>query len=290
MQKPVYFAQFSNKLFAVIVILILSGCQSLLPSTPSEADLTVQPANTSLQSQPTPELQPATASPQLPLVPEMQEATATLPPPPSFPLTGIELSRGDSTSIDLAIEAGAFWIRRNAISWSAVEPEEGLRNWGALADLEREMVAVNQRGSKLILVITSTPNWAQAVQGTSCGPVAREKLLAFSQFLYELVLRYSAPPYSVKYWELGNEPDIDPSLVTPDSIYGCWGDKGDPYYGGGYYARMLEQVYPQIKSADPESQVLVGGLLMDCDPVNPPEGKILPVNIIPGGYFACRRR
>jgi hypothetical protein len=34
---------------------------------------------------------------------------------------------------------------------------------------------------------------------------------------------------------------------------------------------MLKFIYPQIKAADPEAQVLVGGLLLDCDPRNPPE-------------------
>jgi hypothetical protein len=29
---------------------------------------------------------------------------------------------------------------------------------------------------------------------------------------------------------------------------------------------MLKAVYPQIKAADPQAQVLVGGLLLDCDP------------------------
>jgi hypothetical protein len=36
---------------------------------------------------------------------------------------------------------------------------------------------------------------------------------------------------------------------------------------------MLKVVYPAIKAADPQAQVLVGGLLLDCDPVNPPPGK-----------------
>jgi hypothetical protein len=39
-------------------------------------------------------------------------------------------------------------------------------------------------------------------------------------------------------------------------------------FGGEYYGNMLKIVYPAIKSADPQAQVLVGGLLLDCDPVN----------------------
>ncbi len=84
--------------------------------------------------------------------------------------------------------------------------------------------------------------------------------------MHDVVARYSVPPYSVKYWEIWNEPDVDPSLVTSDSDFGCWGDQSDPYYGGGYYAQMLQAVYPKMKAADPSAQVLVGGLLLQCDP------------------------
>jgi hypothetical protein len=89
----------------------------------------------------------------------------------------------------------------------------------------------------------------------------------------ELVKRYSSPPYNVKYWELGNEPDVAPELVSADSVFGCWGDTQDIFYGGGHYAEMLKVVYPAIKAVDPEARVLIGGLLLDCDPYNPPEGK-----------------
>jgi hypothetical protein len=84
-----------------------------------------------------------------------------------------------------------------------------------------------------------------------------------------LVERYGRSPYNVRYWELGNEPDVDPSLVSAHSGFGCWGDKDDPYYGGRYYAEMLKVAYPAIKRADPRAQVLIGGLLLDCDPEDP---------------------
>jgi hypothetical protein len=35
---------------------------------------------------------------------------------------------------------------------------------------------------------------------------------------------------------------------------------------------MLQSIYPAIKSADSDAQVLVGGLLLDCDPNQPPSG------------------
>jgi hypothetical protein len=91
--------------------------------------------------------------------------------------------------------------------------------------------------------------------------------------MQEAVARYSAPPFQVKYWELGNEPDVDPSLVPSESPFGCWGNQEDEYYGGGFYADMLKETYPAIKAADPQAQVLIGGLLLNCDPTHPPEGE-----------------
>jgi hypothetical protein len=99
----------------------------------------------------------------------------------------------------------------------------------------------------------------------------------------DLVERYSIPPYSVNYWEIWNEPEISPEQIDPESGWGCWGDSNDEYYGGGYYAQMLAVVYPAMKSANPNVQVLVGGLLLDCDPVNPPSGKdCTPARFIEG--------
>jgi hypothetical protein len=84
----------------------------------------------------------------------------------------------------------------------------------------------------------------------------------------QLVARYSVAPYNVKYWEMGNEIDA-PYALPPSYAFGCWGEPSDPYYGGGQYGEMLKAIYPQMKASDPQAQVLVGGLLLDCDPRQP---------------------
>jgi len=61
-----------------------------------------------------------------------------------------------------------------------------------------------------------------------------------------LVVCYSVAPYNVKYWELWNEPDIAASSFPGNNIFGCWGDPGDAYFGGGYYTVMLKVIYPKI--------------------------------------------
>ena len=166
--------------------------------------------------------------------------------------------------LDQMAAAGISWTRRNAVLWSAVEPDEGTYNWSAMTGLEAELRDAYYRGIQVVLIVRSTPFWARKVARSNCGPIEAGKLAAFGTFMHDLVARYSAPPYNVKYWELWNEPDAP--IRTGDPLSGCWGDPTDPYYGGGYYAEMLKAAYPQIKAANPQAQVLLGGLLLDCDP------------------------
>lgn len=163
-------------------------------------------------------------------------------------------------------QAGTAFTRQQAVRWSEVEPQEGQRNWNALADLEERIKYAVAHDLQVILIVRHTPVWAQKIPGSYCGPIKADKLAAFGDFLYDLVSRYSGAPYFIKYWELYNEPDVDPDLVSPTSPYGCWGDEDDPYYGGGYFAEMLKAAYPKIKQADPNAEVIPGGVLISCNP------------------------
>jgi hypothetical protein len=165
-------------------------------------------------------------------------------------------------------------VRYNGIFWSEVEPQAGQRDWSKLASVEAELRAINAQGAAPIVIVRSTPPWAQQRSGSACGPIREATLDEFADFMAELVRRYSQPPFNVRYWELGNEPDVDAALVGGNSPFGCWGDANDEFYGGGYYAEMLKAVYPAIKAANPEAQVVFGGLLLDCEPGVPlPDGQ-----------------
>lgn len=152
------------------------------------------------------------------------------------------------------------WMRYS-FSWSSVEPQPGARNWNAVQNFEQALLNTTVFHNNVVVTVESTPAWALK-PGYSCGAVAPDQLPLLGNFMYDLVSRYSQPPYNVHYWEMWNEPDVAGFL-------GCWGDPSDPYYGGGYYAEMLKAVYSRIKAADPQAQVLVGGLLLDCDPRTP---------------------
>lgn len=198
------------------------------------------------------------------------------PPPP--PVFGVEINRGYvSQTVSKASDAGIYWVRYNGVLWHEIEPNEGQSyNWNSLVD--QELTLLRQNGLEPVVIIRGTPSWAQMAWGLSnktsqCGPIHQEKLAKFAKFVQAVIQRYSAPPYSVRYWELGNEPDVDPALVPYDSPFGCWGNEKDDYYGGSYFAEMLKAAYPAIKSVNPSARVVFGGLLLDCDPNNPPPGK-----------------
>jgi hypothetical protein len=186
---------------------------------------------------------------------------------------GIEVAGLNDSNAAQIKASGASWLRRNALLWSEVEPQEGARNWAAAAALEGELRLAASRGLNPILIIRSTPAWAQARSGVACGAILPDKLPAFGAFMRDLVARYSKAPFKVRFYELWNEPDVDPALVPPDNIFGCWGDAGDEFYGGGTYAAALKAAYPQVKAANRRAQLFLGGLLLDCNPDQPPAGK-----------------
>lgn len=169
--------------------------------------------------------------------------------------------------MDKTKDAGAGIIRYYGFSWEKIEPTNTNPedyNWGAIDG--SSLTAMTSRGFEVIGTIKFTPYWAQAVQGHSCGPIATHAFDDFAEFLTALVDRYSKEPYNVKYWEIGNEPDVAPNIVPPDNIYGCWGDQSDYYYGGRYYGEMLKQAYPAIKAGNSRAKLVLGSLLLDCDP------------------------
>ncbi len=234
-------------------------------SAAGEPSATLSPSSMVLPELPG-TLSPTGMIPSLP-VPEMDSTW-----PAEGSIFWIEMhSLTDSGGLGLLTRTGARWVRRNALLWSDVEYLQGERNWQNVTRLEAELLAAAQNNLSVILIVRSAPPFARLVPGSACGAVAVESFDAFADFLAEAVTRYSYPPFNVLFWEIGNEPDIDPAQVRSDSVYGCWGDASSPYYGGDYYAEMLRVVYPRIKAANPQVQVLVGGLLLDCDPTNPPE-------------------
>ena len=167
------------------------------------------------------------------------------------------------TTLDRAEELNVGGVRLHRLHWRDVQPTEGSGyDWSGMRDFEDELRALYGAGISPIVIVHHSPRWA-TVRPTSCAAVRRDKFGAFAAFMAAAVRRYKHPPFNVHTWELGNEPDVDPSLVPQDSVFGCWGDMQDPYYGGRYYGEMLKVVAPAIRAADPQARILIGGLLLD---------------------------
>lgn len=160
----------------------------------------------------------------------------------------------------------------NQISWRALQPTEGGPiAWDLLATFEQELRGLKENGIRPLVIIKDSPYWALDPQKaldangqlSSCGPVAADKFDDFAFFVQQLVERYKTEEFNVHDWELGNEPDVDPTKVPRDYLFGCWGDIDDEaYYGGAYYGEMLKVVAPAIHQADSRAKVWIGGLLL----------------------------
>lgn len=178
---------------------------------------------------------------------------------------------------------GASWTRINTVSWREVQPTQGAPyNWSVLAEFEGVLAVANELNLIPIVVVDDYPQWATLNDPfpTSCGALREDRFGDFANFMRALVERYKGAPYNVQYWELGNEPDVDPTLVLPDNVFGCWGDIDAPNYGGEHYGNMLKVVTPAIRAADPQAKVLIGSLLLATPNSSPGQGK--PENFLRG--------
>ncbi len=179
---------------------------------------------------------------------------------------GVETKSIDQVSMTRAHEANNAWLRYNGLLWSDYQPQNAsqfIRD----TNLEADLILANQNNQQVVLVIRKTPTWARVYPESICGPMQTAKIQDFANFMSKVVEIYSAPPYNVLYYEIWNEQDAPIDLSTNSKTpWGCWGDPAKPYFGGGDYADVLKAVYPAVKNANPKAQVVIGGLLLDCDP------------------------
>jgi hypothetical protein len=180
----------------------------------------------------------------------------------------------------------------NQISWRKLQPNEGGPiAWDLLITFEEELRGMKENGIRPLVVIKDSPYWALDPQRaldkndelTSCGPIAADKFDDFAAFVQQIVERYKTDEFNVHDWELGNEPDVDPTKVPKDHMFGCWGDIDDEeYYGGAHYGKMLEAVAPAIRQADSRARVWIGGLLLASPESQNPKSNGYPERFFKG--------
>jgi len=176
------------------------------------------------------------------------------------PLFGIQFygTPNGSNGLTWATDAGARWIRV-PLSWAAIEPANTTPqnyNWSGL---DISVTNARQAGIELILTIAGQPAWAATYQQ---GPVTNTADLV--EFVGALVERYDGDgmddaPGSpqVRYLELYNEPD---NADVRQAALGGWGYWG---HNGAGYAALLQTLHPVVKAANPQTNLVFGGLALD---------------------------
>ncbi len=170
---------------------------------------------------------------------------------------------------------GATWIR-NPVHWDWIEPSNTTpaNYYWPPADTALGGAA---DGFKLIGTLGILPSWAAT---DPYGRIDKVPLSEFTQFLGALVERFDGDGVAdapgspkVDHWEMFNEPDA--------------GERGELTSWGNYgadYAAMLAAAYPAIKAANPNAQVMFGGIAYDWfEPNGPFVFDFLPTVLSTGG-------
>lgn len=187
---------------------------------------------------------------------------------------GLEIATLSESVAEKAVEAGSAWARLSSLTWAFYQPVDNTE-FRIDTVLEQELITANQNGQKVILIIQKAPLWAREYADSVCGPIRLDMLDEFANFMRMVVQKYSQSPYNVKYYELWNEPDLPVTRDNPATIidesnmpYGCLGKWQESHFGGEYYAEVLKKVVPAMRAENPTVKIVLGGLLLDCDPNN----------------------
>lgn len=142
-------------------------------------------------------------------------------------------------TLEMVREMGAPWIVEY-FPWAYLEPRKGVYNWNHTDEVIRH---ANRQGLTVIARLGYVPEWARPKETTPLY-LGEERFADFGRFAADFVARYAG---QVDYVILWNEPNL--ALE--------WGyEPADP----DKYTQMLRVVYPMIKAANPDVQVLAGAL------------------------------
>jgi hypothetical protein len=187
----------------------------------------------------------------IPLGPQRQVETAN-------PKLGVHTRLTDEVepwkikhSLEMVREMGAPWIVEY-FPWAYVELQPGRFVWNH-TDLVIDHA--QRQGLKVIARLGYVPEWARPKETTPLY-LDRDHYAAFARYAAEFARRYAG---KVDYIVVGNEPNL--ALE--------WGYQPvDP----ARYVDLLAVVYPAVKAANPDVQVLAGALAPTLAPPGSDQG------------------
>jgi len=168
----------------------------------------------------------------------------------------------------------AYWLRACDLTWNNIEPSKGEYDWKMMDARIKELTG---EGIYPLVTIRPFANWDQQVchsdslYDAEMDPMKGGKLkvgkpcdmVAYQEFLKKAIERYDGDGIDdmpgltipIKYWEILNEP------VMQGNSTGGMGEELKFFVGtSDEYLDILKASYQTIKEADPEAQVVQGGM------------------------------
>jgi hypothetical protein len=185
---------------------------------------------------------------------------------------GVQLFWNDLSLLTEPTAVGATWVRL-PLYWAQIEPLNTTpENYTWPEGFESELARLKSQGVDVILTLMGNPSWAAEYPA---GPVY--DLDELVEFMEAVVGRYGAPPYSVKHWELYNEPDNGWEEAARSGEVGYFGPDPDAYVA------LLQAVYQPLKAVDPEAQIVFGGIAYDAFAPDGPFVRTFLDDVLAGG-------
>lgn len=154
-------------------------------------------------------------------------------------------------TLEMVREMGAPWVVEY-FPWAYIEPEPGRWRWG---HADTVIQHADRQGLEVIARLGFVPEWARPPETTPLY-LDEDRFEDFGRFAAEFVTRYAE---QVQYVIIWNEPNLalewGYAPVDPDK-----------------YVEMLRVVYPMIKAANPDVQVLAGALAPTLAPPGSEDG------------------
>lgn len=179
----------------------------------------------------------------------------------------------DSTYFEVLKSSRANWVNV-PIQWREVEPVNSTPESYRWAVADQAVAAAIDADVKVIITHQSNPAW---VASAADGPIDVAPLAESAEYLAALVERYDGDgvddaPGSplVEHFELYSQ--LDYSLSDEGAIQ--WGEVGHRY------GSFLQAVYPAMKEANPNAQIIFGGIGHQYQA----EGQSILVDVLAKGY------
>jgi hypothetical protein len=135
-------------------------------------------------------------------------------------------------------ELGAKWVRLS-VQWTNVEPVPGYYDPWQLAETDSAVDLARAGGANVLLMIYDAPAWSS---GSTASNVPRDPA-DFARFAGAMAARYRG---RVGAYEIWNEENYARFWSTGPNA--------------AEYTQLLRAAYPAVKEADPDAQVVFGGL------------------------------